>query len=638
MTLSSRRAVWIVGALLLAFGALKLFASGQPSWTLARVVGELLFIFVTLWLPGFALLSRLMSKQLAEHEIQLLAIPATLAASLLLFVTLHAVSAPVFVYRLCYLGAFAWACVWLVAALRKGLVVALPRSYLFAGWLVLFAACFVCSALNDSPWKSMDWTVAAHRGPDNMPIDNALQWETAQVFISGGEPWAWRGADWAWTMGDRPPLLGAITTVYAKSYLSYRKLRYFDYTLIGMWLNALYVLPTAYLAQRLARSERTALLATLSLAFVPYFFLNTYYTWPKLAGLFFTLTGLSFFMCRPAEDPWTWTRPRGAALLGVLLSLGALCHGGAALSAPLVVLVILATGRDWKPQRVLTGGVVMAAAFAAVNVPWHVYKAQHPSIQSQNLVYHYRAVEGLGEPMSLAKWLEQFPLQKQWEIRSQHVVEMLSNSEFRATFDAYVSGTLDAFYAARWPKEFFWPISQVDEMRWMLGAIAAIALFGAVILAKTSRFGAWPVSTLARSDVLGVVLLLVSAMLCYVLNIFAKWSDLVPHALPIAEVACMVLALALLAYSASRWLGHAVLAAVLLRFLHFQLSASIAHHVPLFGVFGVGCLVSTTMLIWLAFSTPEQAIAQDHKPERSDTISHSRSSVIQRSRALLSRT
>lgn len=602
---SSRRFAGGATAVLLALWVLHHFAQGKPLWTFVRVLGELLFILVTLWLPGFSILTRFFGKSLQKDELHLLAVPATLALSLVMFVLLYAVSAPVLLYRVCYLGMFAWMSVWLLRSVRQGVKLAVPRSLVLVGLLALFATSFICTGLQDSPWKAMDGAIPANRATHALPGDNTLQWDTAQVFIAGSEPWAWNDGYWNWSMGDRPPLLGAVTTIYAKSYLSYRRPRYFDYTLIAICLNALYLLPLVHLARRLGSSERTALLATLSLALTPYFVLNTYYTWPKLAGLFLTLTALAFFVRRSPDDPWTWTRPRGALTLGILLSLAANSHSGTILSMPLLMAVIALSGRDWAPRRLFTGASLALLAFAAGALPWFLYKARHPAIQTNNLIYHYRAVKDRpGDPLPFSTWIEQVPIQKQLEIRWGHVVEVLSTSEFRATFDAYVSGTLDAFYAVRWPKEFYHPLSQVDEVRWTLGGVATLILCSAWFLAKRTHYASWPVTRLGRIQTGTVLTLLAVAMFNYLLNILLKWTEIVPHALPMAEIACIILALTLLAYGASRWLGHAVLGVVLVRFFHFSLAATLSP--ALFGIFGIGFLMSGAMMIWLAFSTRQE--------------------------------
>jgi 4-amino-4-deoxy-L-arabinose transferase-like glycosyltransferase len=599
-----------------ALWLLRAFVEGKPLWMLLRVTGEILFILVSLWLPGFSILTRFFNNHLGKRGIELLAIPATLAVYLALFVAVQTISAPVLIYQIVYFGLLTWSAgcttVHLLRAKKKPHI---SRAQIFAALLAIFASTFICSGITGSPWKKMDSSIPAARASHGLPTDNSLQWQTAQVFISGGKPWAWQDGYWNWTMGDRPPLLAAVTAIYAKSYFSYRKFHYFDYTLLGVCLNALYVLPLVHLSRRLVNSERVALLASLSLALMPYFVVNTFYTWPKLFGLFFTATALSFFVSRAPDDAWTWTRPRAALLLGALLSLGALCHGGAALSIPFVLSVIVLSGRDLRPGRLFAGVSLSALAFGAVSLPWLVYKALHPSIQTQNLIYHYRAVaDRPGNPVPLSTWLEQVPLQKQLEMRWGHVVQLLSQSEFRATVEAYLGGTLHAFYASRWPKEFFYPISQVDEVRWMAAGVAVCVLCVALVLAARTEYTSWPVTQLKTTNFGAVLIVLIAAAVSYALNVFAKWTEHTPHALPLAEIACTIVVLTLLAYGASRKLGHVVLGAVLLRFSHFAITTTLERGQPLFGAFGLGFLVSSALMIGLAFSAPDGPAEQATEP------------------------
>jgi hypothetical protein len=593
-TLAKRLAL---GALLLA-STVRLFSTGTPFGALLRLSGELLMLFMTLWAPGYALLTRSFRYALSEAEAHLLAMPLTIALYGTLFALLYATSAPVPVYVLLYLGCFGAACVVLGRRLRAGHAIHLPRAHALAFLLALSAACFICTSLEGrSPWGAMTWQIPATRATHSLTEDNNLPWASARVFIEGGEPWAWRDGYWNWTMGDRPALLAALTAAYAKSFLAYRRLRFFDYTLIGIVLNVLYVVPCAYLARLVIRSERLALWAVLSLALMPYFFVNVYYTWPKLLGVYFTMTALAFFLKRPSEDPWAWPQPRAAAVLGALLSLGAQGHGGAALSAPFVVIAVALFAAKRPLRRLVPAGAALIASFVLVMVPWLAYIAAHPDIQTNNLAYHYRPqLDRPGHVMSWSQWWTEYPLEKQLSIRWANILSVFESSEFVPTLKAYATEPLQPFYAGRWVKEFFHPVSQVDELRIMLGA-GAIALAVTLLAHRRLRGKREPARLERPLDAPLLAALMVLSLLSYLGNVFMKWESIVPHALPIAEVACLCLTLALLILGVSRVLAYVLLWSVLARFAHFVILNTVPAH--LFGSYGVYLLTSLALLPWL---------------------------------------
>lgn len=593
-------------------------SGGTPLGRLLRTLTELSFVFVTLSAPGYALLMRFRGHRLQTNDIALLAIPVTLTFYLAAFVVLYVTSAPQFVYQLIYLSCLTLALAEIVRMRAMGTPLSIPRAYLMAALLAFCAVCFICTGIHGSPWKTMDWHIPAGRATHMLAEDNLLQWATAQVFIHEREPWAWNDGYWNWSMGDRPALLGALTAVYAKSFLSYRALRYFDYTLLGIVLNALYVIPAAHLAHRLLRNERKALLAVLALALVPYFFVNVYYTWPKLAGVFFTFTALAFLLDRPSDDPWAWPSVRAGATLGGLLSLGAMCHGGAALSAPCIVVLVILFARWRSPVRHARACAALVFGFALVAAPWALYVAMHPSIQTNNMAYHYRpSLERPGHVMDWSRWFAEFPLDRQVSIRWNQLLDLAHKSEFRATFEAYARGELNSFYAARWVKEFWQPISQLDELRITLGLSSMAALAGVFVWKRWSSRGAGQrrgggsgKDLLLRLSLLGL------PTLSYVANVLLKWQEVVPHALPIAEIACISLTLALCVFSVARWLGYVLLWSVLARFLYFSLIHTVAPHHELFGIFGVGLSTGLGLLLWTAIA----AVDEDDPPNASRLV------------------
>lgn len=573
----------------------RFFSTGTTVGALLRLAGELLMLFLTLWAPGFALLSLRWRHALSEAEAHLMAVPLTVALYGASFVLLYSVSAPAPIYTIVYCAFLGASCVTLARRLREGSAIHLPPAYLLAFVLAMAAACFICTGLDESPWKAMTWQIPAARGTHPLPVDNNLSWNGAEVFMGGTEPWSWKDGYWNWSMGDRPALFAALTAVYAKSFLAYRRFRFFDYTLLGIVLNALYVVPCAHLARKITNSQRLALWAAASIALMPYFFVNVYYTWPKLFGVFFTTTALAFFLRRASDDAWAWPEPRAAGVLGALISLGAQCHGGAALSGPFVVAAVGLFGAKQPLGRLVMACATLITSFAVVTAPWLAYVAMHPDIQTNTLAYHYRPMlDRPGHVMSWSQWWNEYPLEKQLALRWENISHLFESSDFVATLKAYTIGPLQSFYVNRWHKEFYSPVSQVDELRILLG-IAALALAGTAMAHRRVRGGEEDGRGGRRAlDGPLVLALFLLALLSYLGNAFMKWTEVVPHALPIAEIACMSLALAILILGVSRILSYLLLWSVVIRFAYFIISSTPTAH--LFGSYGIALLTMLALL------------------------------------------
>jgi hypothetical protein len=566
-----------------------------------RAMLELLAFLALAWLPGQALLWQLQHRlELSDDDLLLLAVPTTLAAYTAVGIPLLCLSAPAWLFKLVLLPCVGLAIVVLVRRLHTQVATMIPNPVLFTCALAACALCFVCVG-QAAPWKTMSWTVPATRALHPMPIDNALQFMTAEVFIAGSSPWTIPG----WTMGDRPPFLGLLTSIYAKAFL-FRKINYFDYTILAIVCNALYAIPLVRLAQRFLVSERIGLLAALSIALTPFAFLNVFFTWPKYFGLFFTLTPLALFLRRDCASAWRWPSLRAAVVVGALLGLSSLCHGGSVLSAPLVLLLIslfpargreLGSRRPWRRDvlRIASATAIAAICVLAMNVPWNLYKHWHPEADTNRLTDQYLPLrEGTTERLSVREWLAITPPSEQLRVRWSRVEQVVTGGQFSHVARALYSGDVMTFDAQRWPSEMFRAVTQVGELRIVIGLFSLLAFALWRALANTC--------SIARPGTLDIPLCaatLLASLASYLVNVFAKWEEVVPHALPMAEVVLTALALSLAVLGFSPLLTVLLLAAILQRFLYHTVATTFARGLPV-DLFALGIFAAVAGLLWLA--------------------------------------
>jgi 4-amino-4-deoxy-L-arabinose transferase-like glycosyltransferase len=594
---------------LLLFGLLLIATSvAGPGAHGAVFVGallELLLFFALLWLPGWVLLRRLRPNGLDESDAFLLALPTSLLGYAAIGVPLLWISAPALIFKLVFLPLVGAAAYLFLRDLSRGGDWRVPPSLPLTWLIAACAVCFVCVG-QTQPWQEMSWAVPAVRGLHRMPIDNNLPFMTARVFIDGTPPWI-MGAS---TMGDRPPLMGVITAVFAKAFL-FRRFTFFDFSLLAILLNSLYTIPLVRYAEKILPSRRTALFVAVSLVLTPPLFLNVYFTWPKTFAMFFTLTGLALFTRRSPDSPWCFPALRSVLLLGVLLGLGVLSHANSALSIPLIFVLLACFGRTGAtfaaaPKRGLlrlaAGAGVVAAAVLLLQAPWKVYKLQHPEVDTNLLLYHYIPHDPPEKPPPLFDWLASTGLEVQLAQRVQQVRETLLGGDFRAVLRTLATGDVVAFNRERWNAEFLRPAVQVGELRILLGSLAMAAL-------ATSGWWRMPglrLPALATPDLRMSMLTIAFALANYLVHVFLKWKTIAPHELPLLEVQLVAVPLTVACFAFSRAFGFLLMLAITLRFFAWAVACTFARQLPA-DLFAFGMFAAVFGLLWLCLGEPETA-------------------------------
>jgi hypothetical protein len=312
--------------------------------------------------------------------------------------------------------------------------------------------------------------------------------------------------------------------------------RFAWYLLFGIACNAMMVFPLDALRVRLRLRMSSWLLLGL-LATSALFVVNGYYTWFKLCGAAFFLSGVVALLAPASAASW--------AAAGALWGLSASMHQGNALGFPIVALWAL-TRAGVGPLGWLRLAGAMAAAFAVVMLPWQVVMALHFPPDVLLVAGHY--LDGHFGP-SLEESARAFVAATPWQAQVSHrlasLVVALRALESVELLTGWTSQAIDA-WVVLWPRYRF--------------GYAAIVLYPVAIGALAARlFG--PTRPAGRNSsglLVATVLSLVAAILVHYSWWYADW---IPH-LPLGP---LILAYVLLADRcvAWRWTHAALLAFVL---------------------------------------------------------------------------
>jgi hypothetical protein len=208
--------------------------------------------------------------------------------------------------------------------------------------------------------------VAARRYIRELAGDNQVSEMLADHLIRGEDPrnviYGW------WASSQRPPLESACDLIVAYPF----SLTGIDLETAaqatGIWLQLAWVAAAWAWLRSLRFSPRAAAAVIACLVPTGFLAVNTVYIWPKLmAGAF--LIGSFSLLFLEAEIPGS--RQRRFAIAGYLLGVGILGHSGVGFS----VLAMLLLAPLIRPFPTVRNGLALAAAAAALLLPWSAYQA-----------------------------------------------------------------------------------------------------------------------------------------------------------------------------------------------------------------------------------------------------------------------
>ncbi len=514
------------------------------AWRLAIAwlfeLGGVAAFFFLLLFPGWFVLDALRMKLAAplRESTAMLSLPATLVLIGVLTIALQAARARSDVFLLAAL---------LLYAIPVAVVAASPErrqrarqqwrdARLFLLLPALVAVCAICYASVGLPSldAASNWTRFAFRGVHELPIDNAASWLASETWRAHLAPNTL--FSFPWRIGDRGPLL-AVAHLFLSSAFEFNSPSYAHYTRLGIVLNALFLFPLAVWLSAMLGPRKGWLCAAL-VGLNPWVFLNVYYTWPKLFGVYF-LTAAVWLLWRHSipKTATVWTAS------GVLMGLSALSHTGALLSVPIILLVTLAGFA--RSRRSVLSMALAPLAIVAVMAPWNTYKRWH-SPESYSLLYsNFLDNSGYFTPLkdNVARFFREHPRGEQIAVRSGHLRNLW--------LEPLRDGVIVDFWRGRdagrrlYSNEFFAPWFSAG-MIWFVGIIVALPIVllrrgYSGLAAGNPNVPLWPAAVFALAGL--------------TMNAALRWRAPLSHELPYFEIVLLaVVMVAVFARLGTAWL------------------------------------------------------------------------------------
>jgi hypothetical protein len=435
-----------------------------------------------------------------------------------------------------------------------------------------------------------DWKFAANRGFHNMPCDNDLQFATAKVFLKHRQPWKRRSKRGQWTMGDRPPLMAVVYSIYSKLL---RSNCFWRYQIVGTILNSLFFLPLFLLSCRLFRKINIAFYLSISVLLNCFIFLNIYYTWPKLFGVFFSLLSIALIVYNK-ENYFT------IPIHGSLWGLSALCHGAVLLSIPAFLIFYFLKRYKQIKLHIVLYAIIFFIFFFLIQSPWIMYKKQHPDINTYRLVYKYLPKDYRPKYFSSKNTKEAFLLffnnvsfKTQIKRRLNNIKDvLLKRNNLSNTIKSLSNGSnWDDHFKDLYKKEFFYPITAIGELPILLSLITII--YYLILCLKVKH-------KIINFNNKSILFLATIIIFSYIFNIFLKWEIAVNHELPYLELIIAIVITSGIAISSNAIVRLILLTFIFLRFSYYIIFASLINYFQVFDFFNIIIFLCILFLFCLA--------------------------------------
>ncbi|MBF0488719.1 MAG: hypothetical protein HQK98_11230 [Nitrospirae bacterium] len=573
------RAMAVLGAL-----SVVSIAGGTRYIALLLIVLKVLLLLSLLFVPGFLLLKLIKKDYFSNDEAFLLATPASIVVYVLIFIPLYCVKSH-FIWYLIFNCAFVT--VATAAAYRKKMVAEILRispvlkyGFLMVALSSVIALSFVSVNMTNPEKELNNWVAVGHRGLHDLPGDNNLQYDTATVFAQYKPPWVWPNNDTPWTMGDRPPLLGVLNGIIMLS-LNKRPYSFWNYLIVGITFNSLFLLPLSMLAKRIFNRPATAYLAVISVFLNIFIFINIYFTWPKLLAVFFLLTLIVYLWDRELS-------PATASIGGAVFALGALGHGNVLLTLPVVILSYIAFAVIRGKKTYL---LYFFVSFLILYSPWSLYKIRHQEINTSNLIGHYIPASKHSESLyqRVSDFIQDYPIEKQFERRVALLLDAIRENRIYETLRVLQSGDIAGYLNGVYPDVFYHPVTALGEMQVLLTIIMLIFY----IVKSLYRKKATPF------DIKMLTTFIFLAISSYAFNVLIKWTPPNTHELPYTELIILIAAVSGITFSFGAVLRWFSFGWIFMNFTYYVIASSLRHDFAVFDFFNIVVFTAVAAMVWL---------------------------------------
>jgi hypothetical protein len=560
-------------AVLLGAATFGLSTSARVAgWMLTRGLVEasnVVFLLALLVLPGWAVVLKAAAWR-AEADPEhgaLLSVGATLAMIGGLLTLLQITGAPPVV--------FTWVFVALYAA--SGLVVLgtvdarqkterfidAARAVFLLPLLVACAAIFYLSVGVDTLDDVVRWSHPARRHLFALQIDNHLSWLSSETWRRHLDANALHTVA-IWRIGDRGPLYAAVHSFLTRALEPSPE--YGWYLRLGILLNAFFSGAVFIVIRRLTGHRGTAWLCAALVAFNPWFFLNVYYTWPKLLGAHLALSAMLTLWREPVP------RSSDYGIAGGFFGLAALAHPGTLISMPVFCLFTL-FGSE-RSRQALGRWVAFAAAFGLVLAPWLTYKSWYAPETYNLFTTHYLDRKGFGQPVgaNIQRFLEEHPWNEQLARRTSNLVDMWWRRIAWPPILGFWTGQPVGSRLAT--PEFFWPWHSAGILWFVLIPVGWLVARGRGLLGRTDSHRATTDIEDRPGFLTRVSILLALVAVSLSLNAVLRWQPSISHELPYFELTLLAACgLVLLRRQGRAFLALAGLAVLARQWSYFEQSA-----------------------------------------------------------------
>jgi len=547
---------------------------------------KILFFQFFLFIPGFYFLKLLNKKYFNNNISILLSCSASILVFGLIFLVLQFFNSPPFVYLIIN-GGFIFTVISL--AYKRRLLCEIFRInniYKYGLLLVLIGSiitlCFVSVNTNIPKLDIVDGSNIATRGIFSLPVDNVIPYRTAIVFIENLDPWATH----YWTMGDRPPLMGIVNSIWALSTLNKNNYVFWYYQIVGTVLNIIFILPCAAISKRIFKDPKVFYIVPVAILLNVFIFINIYYTWPKLMGSYFALISIALLLNKKIGY-------LSMSIVGILWGLGALSHGGAILSLPIMFVLCVVFLIKLKKIKFI---IPFFAFLLLLQSPWIIYKKLHPAINTNHLIVHYIPTEKFpGKPIkTISHFFKEVPIEKQLEHRFKGLKDLIRENSIYTAFNSLLTGYLMIYYDGLNGREFFHPITAMGEFQILLCIPILLYFIIVYFLFKQKKI-------LSNFNIKLISFFLSFIILSYIFNVFSKWyQQAINHALPYVELILAIMIVSGISFSLIKTIRIFSFILIIVRFIYYVISSSLYHEFQIFDFFNVAVIIGVAIMIYLS--------------------------------------
>lgn len=311
------------------------------------------------------------------------------------------------------------------------------KAFITVAILVL-VSCLFATKFSEAPFT---YSSVNHNTLDRLTIfskfsghDNKFQYVNGKA-IADDEPFSkyYSQGRLIYKVQDRGMFPGVIYSVFRTFFTTFSTYigdSYLTYTLVGLCMNVMVLLPLIVLFRRYFPPKYQNPFV-LVLCLNPFVFANLYFTWFKFSGAALFISGI-LILLYSRKEIGNWI------IAGFMFGLASSMHAGNALAIPPMFLWFMGLSiyefGFWSRQ-VFIFPIILSTMFVLVNLPWSIVKALNFPDNHALLIQHYfPAKQGATLGATIKNFFDTHSLKTQLSFRFGNIVEGLRFGEFSKAF------------------------------------------------------------------------------------------------------------------------------------------------------------------------------------------------------------